>query len=419
MPENQGGIGRALKSRNFAFYCAGMTASLNGSFVFVVALGWLTWELTGSAAWIGTIVLLETLPAALVGPLAGAVIDRMGSRRVLFTAQSLAAANMALLAAVTMIGQISIEDIIVFAVLQGLINGASFPGHFALLPKLLPRTDMAAGIAVQSAVAHSARFTGPALAGGILLASGPGMAFAFNSASYLAFLGALAFIRVDEGNDAVARAPQLLRDLAEAFRHLLSHGAMTTMLVLAVAGAIFIRPLSDLMPAVVGALLEGGPGTLAWLLSSAGAGALAAALWLAQRGHMGGLTHIMLAGFAAAALAIIIFLSGPATAMGIPLMFAFGFGTSVTAVANQTLVQNLTEDRMRARIMGFYGLTVRALPALGAFVMGGLAAVFGLAPTLGAGAVLGLLALLWIWVRVRRGNFIELVETEKSDGRAQ
>jgi len=414
VPEKQRGIVRALKSRNFAFYCAGMTASLNGSFVFVVALGWLTWELTNSVAWIGTIVLVETLPAALFSPLAGAVIDRMGSRRVLFIAQFLAAVNMAALTVAVTTGQISIDGIVVFAVLQGFINGASFPGHFTLLPRLLPKADLAAGIAVQSAVAHSARFTGPALAGVILLAFGPGVAFAINSVSYLVFLAALAFIRIDEGGGGEGRRPPLMADLLEALSHIISRSALATMLALAVTGAILIRPVTDLMPAVVGVLLHGGPGVLAGFLSAAGAGALAAALWLAQRGRMDGLMRIMLAGFAVAAVALIVFVSGAAIAAGIPLMFVFGFATSAMAVANQSLIQNLTEDRMRARVMSIYGLTVRALPALSAFVMGGLAKPLGLVTVLSAGAVLGLLTFLWIWGSVRRGDITKLAEAEES-----
>ena len=79
-----GGISRALSSRNFVYYCIGMSLGLTGSFVFFAALGWVTWELTHSAAWVGTIVLAETLPNVFIGPFAGVIIDRTSAKWAMF-----------------------------------------------------------------------------------------------------------------------------------------------------------------------------------------------------------------------------------------------------------------------------------------------------------------------------------------------
>ena len=88
MFDQLGGIARALRNRNCAIYLAGMFVSLNGSFVFTLAIAWLTWKLTGSPGWVGTIVFAETLPNSLLAPIAGAIIDRSRALRILMLAQA-------------------------------------------------------------------------------------------------------------------------------------------------------------------------------------------------------------------------------------------------------------------------------------------------------------------------------------------
>lgn len=410
-----GGIGRALRSRNFALYCFGLGFSLIGSFVFFAALGWVTWELTHSAAWVGTIVLAETLPNAFIGPFAGVFIDRIGAKRVMFWMQLILAVIMAGLSAITFSDLLTIERLLVFALLIGTLNGFAFPAHFALMPKLVPRADLSAAIAFQSSVSQAARFLGPALAGVLIIWAGAGLAFAFKSLSYFSVVVALVFINIDEKRGGGPSSSGIGDEMIAGLRYAWSSIPIRFLLIFAVALGILLRPVIDLMPAYVGSVLESDVSALAWLLAAAGAGAMFASLWLAWRGVTEGMTRIMLLNFVVAAVILLAFLNSRGLAIGVALLVVYGFCTSSVVISNQTLIQTAVEEHMRARVMSLYALTIRAIPALGAFIIGQLADLMGLVACLLGGALLGLL--YWIWARrkVRIHGIAKQVENPGTD----
>ena len=232
-----GGIGRALSSPNFVLYCFGLGLNLTGIFVFFVALGWVAWELTNSVSWVGTIVLAETLPGVVISPLAGVIIDRTSAKRALFWAQLVSAVVMAVLTVVTFADLITIELLMVFAILNGSLSGIAFPAHFAIMPKLVPREDLSAAIAFQSSVSQAARFIGPALAGVLIVWAGGGMAFAYNTLSYSAFLVALVLIDIDESQEIKPASPGIADDLIAGFKYAWSNIHIRLLLVVAVCVA--------------------------------------------------------------------------------------------------------------------------------------------------------------------------------------
>jgi MFS family permease len=392
-----GGIGRALRSRNFVYYCIGMSLGLTGSFVFFAALGWVTWELTHSAAWVGTIVLAETIPNVFIGPFAGVIIDRASAKWAMFWGQLAAAVVMAVLAVITFGNWLTVEILLGFAFTIGVLNGVVFPAHFAILPRLVPRSDLSAAIAFQSSVSQAARFVGPALAGILILWAGGGMAFAFKALSYSGFLVALLMIDIDESRGAKPASTGIIHDIIAGFRYTWSSAPIRLLLISAVALGILLRPIIELMPAYVGSVLQSDAGTLAWLLSATGVGAMIASLWLARRGKTQGLARIMLLNFVIAGVILIIFLNTSGLAIGVAVLGVYGFCSAAVMISNQTMIQSAVEDHMRARVMSLYALTVRAIPALGAFIVGLLADIAGLVPSLLGGAIIGLL--FWIWAR--------------------
>jgi len=405
-----GGIGRALKFRNFVLYCSGLGIALTGTFVFFVALGWVTWEMTHSATWVGAIVLAETLPNAIIGPFAGVIIDRTSARRALFWAQFSASVIMAVLTVITLNDWLTIEILLAVSLLLGLVNGIAFPAHFAIMPKLVPREELTAAIAVQSSISQAARFVGPAIAGIIIVTAGVGAAFAFKAVSFVAFLIALAMIRVDEHSSAGPRSAGFIRELGIGLRYAWLAFPIRLLLVLAVALGFLLRPLIELMPAYVGILFGGEAITLAWLLASAGAGSMLASIWLAWRGKTEGLTQILLWNFGGTVIALIAFLFSTWLALGVALIFAYGFSSSIVMISNQTLIQSTVDDQLRARIMSIYALSVRAIPAFGAFVAGALADLAGIQPTILGGAIVGLIFWVWACGTTSRNNISEQIE---------
>jgi MFS family permease len=406
MANTLGGIGRAFANRNCTIYLTGMFVSLNGSFVFTVAVGWLTWELTNSAGMVGAVVFAETMPNAILAPFAGTFIDRGNPLNYQRLSQAAQGVVMAVLTVITLAGLVTIELLILFAFLQGIFNAFAVPAHFAMMPKLVERQDISAIMALQSSCAQSARFLGPAIAGGFLVTLGAGAAFAFNAVTFFVYVLALVLVRIDHRPAAPGQGRGVLADTVEGFVYAWNHTAIRLLLMLAVVTALALRPIIDLMPAFVGDVLRHGPAALAWLLSSTGAMALVASLWLARRNNTDGLTRYMMAAAVLSALAILAFSWQTSLAAGVVLIALFGFTMSVMNVSNMSLVQVGLEDRMRARVMGIYSLTFRLFPAIGALVVGTTGTVAGLPLPVSVAAVLSLLFWLWM-VRALKSQDLE------------
>jgi MFS family permease len=388
-----------------------MSLGLTGSFVFFAALGWVTWELTGSAAWVGAIVLAETFPNVFIGPFAGVIIDRTSAKWAMFWAQLVSAVVMTVLSVITFSDWLTVEILLVIAVVIGALNGITFPAHFAIMPRLVPRDDLPAAIAFQSSVSQAARFLGPALAGVLIIWAGGGMAFAFKALSYSGFLVALLLIDIDEMRAARPESSGIALEMIAGIKFAWSSTSIRLLLICAVALGILLRPIIELMPAYVGSVLESDAEALAWLLAAAGAGAMLASLWLARRGRMEGLSRIMLLNFLITGVILIVFFFSSSLAIGVAALVVYGFCSACVMISNQSLIQGVVEDHMRARVMSLYALTVRAIPALGAFIVGHLADLTGLVSALLGGVVLGLL--FWIWARStaignRKAEFVGL-----------
>jgi MFS family permease len=397
-----GGIGRAFRSRNFRIYCTGGIVSLVGLWVHKVAVGWLTWELTHSAAWLGVIAFAELFPTVFVSPLAGAFADRGDYRLQMITAQVLAGVLAAVLAGLTFTGTITIELLLAISIVQGLITAFNHPARLAMVPSLVEAKDLSAAIAVNSATFNGARFLGPMVAGVIILWGGTAPAFAFNSISYLWFVAMLARLRLAPRARAVRPASGILGDTLEGFRYVAGHFGISSLLILLTATATLLRPYMELLPGFAAEVFGRGADGLAMLTSATGFGAVVAGVWLARRGRVQGLTRILVSYMVVCAAALFVLASGGAFWVGLGAIAVIGFSLVAVGVSTQTLLQNAVEGAMRGRVMSLYGVIFLGGPAVGALVMGWIASDAGLGPPVAGGAAMCLVVWLWAMRRVWR-----------------
>lgn len=403
-----GGIGRVLGIPNCAIYLSGMFVSLNGSFIYFVTMGWLTWEITNSAAWVGTLVIAESIPNAILAPLAGTIIDRNRPMIILRLSQWAQAIVMCVLTMITYFDAVTIEWLLASAIILGAGNGFAVPAHFACIPKMVPRQELSAILALQSGCAQSARFIGPAVAGIFLVTTGAVGAFAFNAITFFIYIAALQFVRIDDQPEPDARKQSVLSGMSEGFTYTWNSLSLRAFLLLAICAAVFLRPLIDLMPAYVGDVMDGGPTALAWILSTAGGAAVLATIWLALRGGTRGLTRIMLVGFVVTASTTIAFPFQDNLVIGVGLIFIYGFAAAALSVTNMSLIQLTVEDRMRARVMGIFSLTHRAIPAVGAFAVGQIASITSLPLPIVGGAAISLAFWWWLQGVIRHHNIEQI-----------
>lgn len=275
-------MNRALRHRDFRLFAAGQTVSLVGSWMQMVAQGWLVWKLTASPAALGLATGLGQLPL-LCAPLAGLLVDRIPTRRLLLATQTLALLLAAGLGLLALAHQVRFGHVLAAAFCLGLINAFDHPGRQVLVAETVPREDLLHAVALNATLVNGARVLGPALAAVLVTVAGEGWCFLLNAASYLAVIAALLAQRSRPRPErgALGSAWSRLRDgFAYAGQARSIRSALLLLGCLSLAGTSYVA----LMPVFAGRILHGGPGALGLLMGASGAGALAGALALTWRG---------------------------------------------------------------------------------------------------------------------------------------
>jgi MFS family permease len=392
-----GGIGRALAARLYRRYWAANAINTVGRWLYRMAVGWLTWELTESAGWLGIIAFADTFPTVILSLIAGAVADRAGYMRLIRVTHLLTAIFGALFAGLTLTGMITIELIVVLSVVMGSLDALSTPARMAAVHALVPRADLSAAIALGSTTFNAARILGPAIAGALILWMSSGMVLAVAAVMFFQFYLVLLTIRIDETGRDRKVSLELFSDILSAVRYAFRDpGIRYLMIVLGVTG-LLVRPYIDLLPGFAAQVFGRGPEAFATLMSSIGVGATLGGLWLAQRGQTAGLTRLVTIHLAAMSGALILFTLTSHIWLGAAILAVCGFWMLSGSVACQTLLQNASDSAVRARVMSLFVVISWGLPAVGALAMGWLASFVGLQWAVGGGAALALS--VWVWAR--------------------
>jgi predicted MFS family arabinose efflux permease len=402
---------RVLQNRNFRIYTAGHSISLVGTWMQRIATGWLAWELTQSGAWLGLVAFADLFPTAVIGPFAGAAADRWDRLRVTKASQALLCAQALALFALTAAGYMTIELLLALTVFQGIVSAFNQPARLALIPALLPRTDLPSAVAVNSIVFNLARFIGPAVAGILVATSGTAAAFGANAVTFLVFMAALAQIRLAPVAPRTAERPAFMTELAEGFRYVFAHPGLRAIFLLMFAASVGARPVVELLPGFAAEVFESGVNGLAAMTSSVGVGAILAGVWLGARASSSGLTRLVLTHSLLFALSIILFAATNRLWIAIPALVAAGFSMSTSGIGVQTLIQLAVDEDLRGRTLSFHGLIFRGAPALGALAMGVMSESVGLRLPLALGAV-GVIA-AWLFIAIRRDQIAEALESPR------
>src|SRR5262245_37434493 len=240
----------ALLARNadFAAYSAGSAVSLIGMWMQRIAIGWLTWQLTQSGMWLGIVAFADFMPVIVVGPIAGAAADRWDRLRIVKVSQTLSMLQAAALFALTASEHINIWLLVTLSAVQGVLVAFNQPARLALVPSLVAKDDLHSAVAINSIVFNLARFVGPMFAGVAIVWSGLATAFAANAISYLAFLLALARIRIPATTSEPDRHHSLGTDLRDGLTYVAQQPGIAALLILLTALGVGSRPINDLLP---------------------------------------------------------------------------------------------------------------------------------------------------------------------------
>jgi predicted MFS family arabinose efflux permease len=250
------------------------------------------------------------------------------------------------------------------------------------------RSALPNAVALHSSALNTARFVGPAIGGLLIAAFGEAAAFLLHPLTLTATLVQLLRIRTDESHATRARTQSFLREYAEGWRHAFSDPPTARLLAAVFLLGFGVGPYAHLMPAAVAELHGAHPEYVGLFLSSAGLGAMVAAMSLAARRGRGGLGGVALAGNAVAALGLATFAASTSMPLAIAGMVAVGLGTIAQAVSTNVSIQLRVPDDKRGRVMAIYTAMFIGATPLGSLFFGWVGQAIGAANALLAGAAL-------------------------------
>ena len=390
-----GGIGRALSHPGYFLLWWSNGINTTGRWLFKVSMGWLTWELTRSPAWLGIVAFADTIPMVFMTIIAGVWSDRVGHLWIMKMSQLLVVAGVIITALLALTGLLNLSLIIALSVIVGTGEAMTIPARMSLVHDLVPKTDLSAAIALNSATYNLARFLGPALFGAFFQFVSVSVIIVISAIMFTIFYIALFFLNANKRVSEKNNQTNLVWELVEGFRYAYANKGIFFLLLLLSVTAIFMRPYIDLAPGISDQLFDMGAEGLSILLSATGVGAMVGGFWLARRGRTEGLTRLFTWSLLISALTMLLFVFSGNIWIGTPLIAIVGMTVVAGSIISQTLIQNTADPSLRGRIISITAVLSWGLPAIGAALMGWIADLLGLQITLAIGAIITLFSWLW------------------------
>ena len=382
---------RSLKHRNFRLFFSGQMISLVGTWMDNIAEAWLVYRLTGSSLLLGTVAFAGQIPIFLLGPIGGLAADRWDRRRIIVGTQVSSMILAFTLAFLTLSKRVTVAEVIVIAMLMGVVNAFDVPARQSFLVEMVGREDLMNAIALNSSMFNSARVIGPSVAGILVASIGEGWCFFANAVSYIAVIAGLLMMRVQRA-PATEHSASPLEHIAEGFRFVLHTAPIRVLLLLTGVISIAALPYSVLMPIFAARILHGNARTLGVLMGATGIGALLGALALASRTKLQGLAKLVAISCAGFGTSLILFSLSRSYPLSVMLLVPVGFFVMVQMASTNTLIQSMVPDRLRGRTMAVYSMMFLGMAPIGALLSGTVADRIGAPWTValgGIGAIIG------------------------------
>jgi MFS family permease len=386
---------RALRHRNYRLFFSGQSISLVGTWITRVATSWLVYRLTGSELLLGIVGFCGQIPTLILAPFAGVVVDRGDRQRILLITQILSLVQSAVLAALTLMDIITVPEVLVLQVIQGVINAFDTPARQALVVEMVedPR-DVPNAIALNSSMVNGSRVLGPSI-GGVLIASvGEGWCFALDALSYVAVLASLLAMRFKSRLRPAPGTP-VLSDLRAGWHYVVGSVPIRTALTLLAIVSTAGIPYTVLMPALTAEELHGGPNTLGLLMAASGVGAVVGGVYLAARETVVGLGRVIFIGTLLFGGALVGFSLTRNVWVAAFLLAVAGGGFIVQMAATNTIIQTIVDDEFRGRVMAFYTMAFFGTTPLGSLIAGVAADRLGGPMTVRIGGLVCVAAAAW------------------------
>ncbi|HSP33528.1 MAG TPA: MFS transporter [Thermoanaerobaculia bacterium] len=386
----------AMRYRDFRMLWIGAFTSTVGTWMQIVAQGWVVLNMTNSAFLLGVDGFLSTGPMLLFSLFGGVIADRVERRKIMLLSQYLQMTFAFILGALIWTQTVKVWHIFLLSFLTGSAQSFSGPAYQSLLPLLVKREDVSNAIAMNSMQFNLARVVGPILAGIAMAAWGAAICFGLNGLSFIAVIIALYMIRTPK-IESDEKKTGIMGEMRAGFSFVFARRTLLLLTFLAFAGTFLGMPIVTFMPVVARSIFRLDATGYAWMMAIYGVGSVAGALFVAATARMakkGRVALLMQLSFAC-------LLIGFAASRSLPLSLVISFfaGACIVGVVSlySSLVQLSTTDAMRGRVMSIFMLAFRGGMPLGNLIAGYVAQRWSISVALAInGAILAVVALVFV-----------------------
>lgn len=351
--------------------------SLIGTWMQRIALPWLVYHMTGSAFLLGVVGFAGQIPTFLLAPIAGVYTDKFNRYKVLLVTQIISLVQALILAILALTGTIVLWHIVALSIALGCINAFDVPArHSFVIEMVEKKEDLGNAIALNSMMFNGARLIGPSVAGILLASTGEGICFLINAISYVFVISSLLMMKVEK-KEARRKESNIIMDFREGFNYTFGFAPIKYLILLLALVSLLGSSYQVLIPVFAKEVLHGGSDTFGFLMGASGFGALIGALYLASRESVLRLGRLVPASTALFGAGLIALSFVGSFNLSLILMVVIGLGLMLQTAASNTILQTITDDDKRGRVLGFYTIAVMGTAPFGSLLAGFMAKAVG------------------------------------------
>lgn len=365
----------ALQHKNYRLYFYGQLISFTGSWLHGVAQGWLVYEITKSAFWLGIVAALSTVPVLLLSLSGGYLVDKYNRRKILLLTQSSSLVLALLLGIFTITHTINLPILLLLTFLAGVANAIDNPASQSFVVDIVAKEDLPSAIGLNSTMFNTGKVLGPAMAGFLIAIVGVGNIFFINAASFLAILVSLCFINVQTKNTIPCE--NQLAAITRGIAYASKHPKINRLLLTAAMGAIFCSSQTTIMPIFANDVFTKGTQALGILLAATGLGALCGSLFISSYAKHIRPSIIMLIGCGLFIVGMFAFSFTKNIYAGSAFLFFTGLGMTIQFSTMYATIQRHVKEEFRGRVSSIYVLLFVGLGPVGNLFIGTTASAFG------------------------------------------
>jgi len=378
----------------------GACTSSIGTWMQIVAQGWLIYRLSHSPFLLALDQFLAGIPIFLFSLIGGVVADRQERRKILLMSQYIQMGSAALLTLLVATGWVHVWHILCLSFVSGLAQAFGGPAYQALIPTLVEREDMPNAIALNSIQFNMAVTIGPALAGQALAKLGEKWCFGLNALSFLAPI--ITLMMISDRFVPVKTKESILTGLKQGIQYVRKQNAMEALTLLAFCMTALSMPMRTYIPVFVNDIFHRGPETYGNLLSLMGVGSICGSLIVAGLGNISNKGRVALTMLICLGAAIAGFSLSRSLPLSYLMLLCVGASMMIVFATVTSLVQLITTNEMRGRVMSVYNCAFRGGMPMGNLITGWLVPAFTAPLVLGANGLLLILVAVYFLLIQRR-----------------